>query len=128
MKFAQVRYTGPMRTHNRKGTYGEMYHFNSPSGEGSSNEVSVSVLEDAYEFVEQDVYDVEWTAQGEVVRRVGRQASSARDALTDLSYRQKQRLTSALGLEVPGNSKEDELEEALEPAVEKMIEGLNNQR
>lgn len=128
MKFAQVQYTGPMRTHNRKGESGEMYHFNSPTGGGVSNEVPVSVLEDAYEFAEQDVYDVEWTAQGEVARRVGRQASSARDALTELSYRQKQRLTSALGLDVQGNSKEDELDEALEPAVEKMIEGLNNQR
>lgn len=119
MKFAQVQYTGPMRTHNRKGKSGEMYHFNSPTGERGSNEVPVSVLEDAYEFAEQDVYDIEWTAQGEVARRVGRQASSARDALTDLSYRQKQRLTSALGLDVQGNSKEDDLDEALEPAVEK---------
>lgn len=105
-----------------------MYHFGSHTGENASDWVPVSVLEDAYDFAEQDVYDVDWTAQGEVARRVGRQASSARDALTDLSYRQKQRLTSALGLDVQGNSKEDELDEALEPAVEKMIEGLNNQR
>ena len=40
----------------------------------------------------------------------------------DLSYRQKQKMVSALGLEVKGNAPKEELEEALEPVVAEMAE------
>lgn len=127
MKIAEVKYVGPMRSHTRRGPSGEEYHFRNPMG-GEPHPTDVNSVQDARALEEQDVFDVEWTAQGEVARRVGRQASSAKDALSALSYRQKQRLTSALNLDVKGNSPEDELEEALEPAVEEMLHNIENQR
>jgi len=127
MKLAKVRYTGPMRSHMRKGVEGKLYKFSKPTGT-ESRWVPVENIDDALEFANQDVFDVEWTPQGEIARRVGRQVSSARDALTELSYRQKQRLTTSLGLEVAGNSKEEELDDALQPAVEEMVNNLTQGR
>lgn len=126
MKFAEVKYTGSMRSAHRKGADGARYRFRNPMG-GNPAPVSVRNLEDALSFAEQDVFEVDWTVQGEVARRVGKHASDAQEALGGLTYRQKQRLTTALGLDVQGNSKEEELEEALEPAVDEMIRQIENQ-
>lgn len=120
MKYAEISYVGPMRSVFRKGESGTEYRFRSPMG-GNPRPVAVHNLQDALSLAEQDVFEVDWTVQGEVAKRVGPSASNAKDALADLSYRQKQRLTSTLNLDVKGNAKEDELEEALEPAVEEML-------
>lgn len=126
MKVADVRYTGPMRSSSHKGPSGKRYLFKNPMG-GDPRPTPIHSLEDALKFAQQDVFEVDWSVQGEVARRVGPQATNAQDALRELSYRQKQRLTSALDLDVKGNSKEDELERALEPAVEEMIRQVENQ-
>lgn len=120
MKYAQVTYHGPMRSHHRRGPSGETYHWTANSSD-SSTVVDVESLADAQAFERQDVFDVRWTPQGEVARRVGPRAQDAHTVLTELSYTQKQKLVSALDLDVAGNSKEEELEEALEPVVEEMI-------
>lgn len=120
MKYAEIRYTGPMRSVHRKGESGKEYRFSNPMG-GSPRPVPVHNLQDALALDKQDVFDADWTVQGEVARRVGPSATDAHEALTGLSYRQKQKLTTALNLDVKGNAKEDELEEALEPAVDEML-------
>lgn len=127
MKYAEVSYHGPMRSMNRYGTEGTYYKFQNPMG-GEPRPEPVYNLEDALNFAKQDVFEVDWTVQGEVARRVGQQVSSAQDAMRELSYRQKQRLTTALELDVRANSKEDELEEALEPAVEEMLSQIETQK
>jgi hypothetical protein len=117
-----------MRTHNRKGPSGERYHFTNPV-DGEPTEVPVYSFEDARHFERQDdTFDTSWTAQGRVARMVGDSVSDAASVLKELSYRQKQRLTSSLNLEVKGNAPEDELDEALQPAVEEMTEQIDNTR
>ena len=120
MKYAEVNYDGPMRTAQRRGPSGEMYHFTANSSD-SATTTDVESLEDALMFAKQDVFNVDWTPQGEVARRVGPRAQDAHSVLTELSYTQKQKLVSTLNLDVAGNSKEEELEEALEPVVEEML-------
>lgn len=88
---------------------------------GEPRSTPVENIHDALEMEKQDVFDVDWTVQGEVLKRVGGQISNTKEALSSLSYRQKQKLISVLGLNVRGNSPEEELEEALEPVVEEMI-------
>lgn len=127
MKLADVSYHGPMRSATRYGEEGTYYKFRNPMG-GDPQPEAVYNLHDALRFAEQDVFEVDWTVQGEVARRVGRQVQSAQDAMRELSYRQKQRLTTALNLDVKGNSKEEELDEALEPAVEEMLQQIETQR
>lgn len=120
MKYAEVNYDGPMRTAQRRGPSGESYHFTANSSD-STTTTDVESLEDALMFAKQDVFNVSWTPQGEVARRVGPRAQDAHGVLTELSYTQKQKLVSTLNLDVAGNSKEEELEEALEPVVEEML-------
>lgn len=126
MKVAKVTYRGRMRSHNRKGVDGTTYHFNKPvSGEATT--LPVYSLEDARRFEKQDdTFEVEYTAQGQVARMVGDSISNASSVLKELSYRQKQRLTSGLNLDVKGNAPEEELDEALEPAVEEMTEQIES--
>lgn len=120
MKVAEVTYSGTMRSHNRVGRDGNIYNFKNPMG-GEPRSTPVENIHDALEMEKQDVFDVDWTVQGEVLKRVGGQISNTKEALSSLSYRQKQKLISVLGLNVRGNSPEEELEEALEPVVEEMI-------
>lgn len=128
MKVATVTYQGRMRTHNRKGPSGETYHFTNPSS-GAPTEQVVQSLEDARHFEQQDdTFDVDWTAQGRVARMVGDSVADAGSVLKNLSYRQKQRLTSSLNLDVKGNAPEEELNEALEPAVQEMTEQIETTR
>lgn len=126
MKIARARYTGTMRSHTRNCPSGESYKFRNPMG-GEPRWEDIGSVADALDLEEQNVFDVEWTTQGEVARMVGSQVETAKDALEELSYRQKQKLTTALDLDVKGNSPEEELEEALEPAVQGMVKQLETQ-
>lgn len=124
MKVATVTYNGRMRSENRTGPSGTSYHWR--QSDNGSSEVSVSSLEDAERFESLGVFSVEWTPQGKVARMAGDTVSGANSVLKELSYRQKQRLTSALDLEVKGNAPEEELDEALGPAVEEMTDTIDN--
>lgn len=119
MKVAEAQYTGPMRTHHRKGPSGERYQFRNSMG-GGSNSVEIMSVEDARKLDQQDVFDVEWTPQGKVARMVAGRVDDTSDVVKELTYRQKQKLVGALDLDIAGNAKEDEIEEALEPVVEEM--------
>ena len=125
MKVAIVKYNGRMRSENRTGPSGESYHWRQ-SDDGSSNSVGVSSLKDAKRFESLGIFEVEWTPQGKVARMAGDSVSGANSVLKELTYRQKQRLTSALDLEVKGNAPEEELDEALGPAVEEMTDTIDN--
>jgi len=123
MKVATVKYTGRGRSHNRSGPSGTEYRWsNRVSGESTA--VNVAHVEDAERFESLGGFDVEWTPQGKLVRMAGDTFTEAGALLKDLSYREKQRLTSALDLEVKGNAPEDELTEALAPAVEEMTDEI----
>lgn len=124
MKIAKARYTGPMRTHQRRGPSGRRYMFNNPPLQDSPW-VAIHTLEDARQLARNDdVFDIEWTVQGEVTRSIGDELADAADALKSLSYRQKQRLTTALGLDVSGNADEDRLDDELLPAVQDMADSM----
>lgn len=127
MKLAEVRYTGTMRSNMRKGTNGNVYKFRNPMG-GEPIPEPVYVLRDALDFEQVDELEVDWTVQGELAKRVGVKASNAADALKEMSYRQKQKLVSALEPEgVKGNAPEEELEEALQPVVEQLTTQMEMQ-
>lgn len=128
MKVATVTYQGRMRSHNRKGPSGQMYHFSNPVSDDPTT-LPVRSLEDARHFEQKsDTFELEYTAQGKVANMVGDSVSNASSVLKELSYRQKQRLTSSLNLEVKGNAPEEELDEALEPAVEEMTQRIEANR
>lgn len=123
MKVAIAKYTGRGRTHNRSGPSGAEYRW-AKRDDGESTAVAISAVEDAQRFETLGIFDVEWTPQGKVARMVGDSVQEAGSVLKDLSYREKQRLTSALNLEVKGNAPEEELTEALAPAVEEMTDEI----
>lgn len=124
MKVATARYTGRSRSHNRSGSSGNVYHWNL-NDSGESTEVDIPSVQDAEEFDQLGIFDVEWTPQGKVARMTGDTIRGASSVLKDLSYREKQRLTSALNLDVKGNAKEEELTQALAPAVEEMTDEID---
>jgi len=123
MKVATAQYTGRSRSHNRTGPSGNEYRF-TRTVDGEPRAVAISTVEDAERFETLGVFDVEWTAQGKLARMAGDSVQEAGSLLKDLSYREKQRLTSALNLEVKGNAPEEELTEALAPAVEEMTDSI----
>lgn len=125
MKVATVTYTGRMSSHNRTGPSGTRYHWNQTTSD-DQEPVEVKSLEDAEQFENQSVFDVTWTPQGKVARMAGDKVSGASSVLKELSYRQKQRLTSALDLDVKGNAPEESLDEALAPAVDEMTDQIDN--
>lgn len=127
MKLAEVRYVGPMRSHQRRGPSGEQYKFRNPMG-GDARPVAVDSLRDAQALADNDVFDVSWTPQGEVAKRLGGSVQTATTALKDISYRKKQKLVTALDADVKGNAPESELEAALEPMVEELVTEMEHQR
>lgn len=114
MKIADVTYTGNMRTMRTTGASGEVYRFKNPLG-GDPRPINLESIEEAKYFERKgDVYEVEWTVLG----LLAKSAKPPVDALTDLGYRQKQKI--AKRFDVKANQKEDELEEELKPYVEEL--------
>lgn len=113
-----------MQSHYRRGPSGRRYRFDNPTTT-ESPWVDVHTVDDARDLERNDdVFEIEWTVQGEVTRSIGDEVSDAADALKDLTYRQKQRLTTALGLDVSGNADEARLDDELKPAVQDMAESM----
>lgn len=122
MKLAEVRYVGPMRSHIRTAPSGQDYTFRKGQGDAPDVLAPVSVLEDASAFDRMEQFEVEWTTRGQLLRRVAGPVDDATEVIADLSYRQKQRLVQALGIDVSANSSEEELEAALQPVAEEMAQ------
>lgn len=123
-KIAQVRYTGTMRTHNRRGPSGEQYRFSHPPGD-APRVVPVHDIEDAEAFASVDVLDVEWTGMGRAVAELDGPATGAEAMLEGMGYRAKRRLAKHLDLTFDGNPKEAELDDALEGEVEELQKAMN---
>ena len=124
MKVAKARYTGPMRSQKRRGPSGTKYHFSNPPG-SDGIWVAISSVEDAEKFESLSVFDVKWTIRGRASRSLGDRVTNATSAVTDFSDRQKERLVSALNLDVSKTSEKSQLEKELEPAVEEMAQQMD---
>lgn len=121
MNIAKVYYEGRSLRHSRRGPSGERYQFSKGQQGAPDVPAAVESVKDALYFADSGVFRVEWTTAGQIVK-----ASQALEAptdsieamLTDMAYRQKQKLAKELGLSAGGT--EDELNERLKPEVEEL--------
>lgn len=123
MIVAEVKYTGTMRSQFARG-----YKFSYPSGQSGPIPTDIYSVEDAEWFERQDVYEVEWTSQGKLARKIGGHVDNAKEALEQLGYRQKQKLVKAYEVNIRANAGEEELDEALEPIAEEMVKQMEVQQ
>lgn len=122
-KIAEVRYTGSMRSHTRRGPSGEQYRlYNTPHTDDKWEPVYEVV--DAHAFEDADVLDFRWTGMGKVLSELDGPASETEAMLEQLGYRAKRRIAKRLGLEFDGNPKEAQLDEALEPELDDLQEAM----
>lgn len=127
MKVAQVAYTGPMQSKNVTGPSGESYNLQHPMG-GDPIPVDVHSLEDMEFFERNDsVYDIEWTAQGELAKRTAGPVTNAKEVLEDIAYHQKRSLVSTFNLD-PESQSEDDIDEVLEDEIETLEKQMTTQR
>lgn len=122
MKVAEVRYTGRSRRHHRRGPSDEEYRWLRRTSGVADTVEEVQNLEDALYFAEKEVFDVEWTALGRLAKETEGPVTEAEAALQQIGYRQKQKVAKALGLNAGGS--EDELEDRLEPEIERLQEHM----
>jgi len=127
MKYAEVKYTGPMNSVNVRAPSGERYRLTNPMG-GSPTPVAITSMEDVEHFERNDsVYDIEWTSTGEIARRVTGPISSVSDVLTEIGYHEKKRIAKALGVEPDtAHPTQEELNEELEPVVKDLQQQMEN--
>lgn len=121
MKIATVYYEGQNRRHSRRGPSDERYQFQ--KGQRGSPDIPAETdsVEDALYFAENDTFRVEWTAVGKVAKasqELEGPATGIESMLSEMGYRQKQKLAKSLGLKAGGP--EDELDERLKPEVEQL--------
>lgn len=124
MKVADVYYTGRSRHHTRRGPSDERYVFKRRTSGVEDLPAEVHNVEDAIYFAESDEFDVQWTAVGELAKRTEGPVEDAKAALSEMAYRQKQKVAKALG--VKANKSEDELDEALAPEIERLEQQMEN--
>ena len=120
MNVAEARYTGRMRSANRRvpasnTSYRLPRYDNQPEREW----VAVTSADDARWLAEQDDVEVRWNRLGQLQAASG----DALEVLAEWSYRQKQKLVQELNLDVPANSAEDDLETAIHEYVEETDAG-----
>lgn len=113
MKAADVTYVGTMRSNTyRVAPLGTKMRF-------TRNEpVSFDDIDVIEWFEDQSAFDVEWTVWGELKRDATDNNISVQEAISDWSYRAKQRLATTLG--VKGNLGEEEMERELKEEVERL--------
>lgn len=118
MKVAKVRYTEGARVRTFTGPTGQKYTFKHYT-EGK-HYASVEEVEDALFFDDRDSFVVSWTPAGLIARATHGSIESAKEVLSSLDYRQKQKLAKDRGIKA--NQSEEELEEELQKAVEQLAE------
>lgn len=121
MKVATVYYEGRQRRHSRRGPSDERYHFAKGSRGAPDQPAEVESVKDALFFGRLDNFRVEWSAVGRIAQlsqELERPADDIEAMLTEMGYRQKQRLAKSLGISAGGT--EDELEDRLRPEVERL--------
>lgn len=127
MKYAEVTYSGPMQTHNERGPSGETYRFVNPQG-GSPRATAVESVTDALFFEEKgSPFEVEWSAQGDLIKKAGGPISDASEVLKEIGYHQKKKIAKSFGVH-PDDSHPDQeqLNEELEPVVEDLKKQMEN--
>lgn len=127
MKVATVYYDGRQRRHSRRGPSDERYHFSKGALGADDQPAHVESVKDALYFAGLENFEVEWTAVGRVAQlsqELESPAEGIEAMLTDMGYRQKQRLAKSLGLKAGGT--EDELNERLKPEVERLQQQMED--
>lgn len=127
MKVADVYYDGRSLRHSRRGPTDERYNFSRGQGGAPDVPAEVESITDALYFDRTEDFRVEWTALGHVARQsqaLDAPSSGIEAMLTDMGYRQKQKLAKRLGLKAHGT--EDELTERLQPEIERLEEQMEN--
>lgn len=117
MKLADVTYEGPMRTHTYRCTSGRSYTFVRGRPKPIDN------LDDAREMAKG--FEVDWTLHGEIARRTDGSLEQAREVVSEMGYRQKQKLAKTVGIKA--NQSEEDLEEELKEQVEGLQAVAENQ-
>lgn len=87
--------------------------------------VPVESVEDAAYFDDHQSFAVEWTPAGLIARATSGAASSVKDALEALDYRDKQKLAKEYGIKA--NRSEEELTEELNEAAEELAQQVQYQ-
>lgn len=119
MKIATITYTGNTRQKTHRGPSGRQYVF-------GSTDTATDSVEDAEFFDDKPNYNVDWTTVGMLARRYADGYSSAKKALSEMGYRQKQKLAKAAG--VQANQAEEDLEEELEEFAEQLQHDMEHQQ
>lgn len=124
MKVAEVYYVGRGRRHSRRGPTDQRYSWQRRSSDADADDrpAAVDNVEDALYFDELDVFRVEWSPVGKIVKNTEGPVSEAGEALQNMGYRQKQKLAKSLGIKADG--KEEELNERLQPEVDRLKEQM----
>jgi len=127
MKYAEVKYTGPMNSVNVRGPSGEKYRLTNPMG-GSPKPVAINSIDDVRHFEQNEsVYDVEWSSTGEIARKVTGPINSVSDVLSEIGYHEKKRIAKALGVKPDSaHPTQEELNEELEPVVKDLQQQMEN--
>lgn len=122
MKVAEVRYTGRGIRHSSRGPSDKRYSWVRRTSGVSDSVVEIHNVEDALYFDRKEAYDVEFTPLGHLAVKVEGPVNEAEAALAALGYREKQRIAKSLGINAGGT--ESELEERLEPEIERLKEQM----
>lgn len=121
MKIATVYYEGRQRRHSRRAPSDQRYNFAKGSMGAPDTPADVRSVQDALYFDSEETFRVEWTPAGKVAK-LAQGLEGATDGieamLSEMGYRQKQRLAQSLGLSAGGS--EEELTERLYPEVERL--------
>lgn len=126
MKYADIKYVGPMQSQITRRPSGEKYTLKNPMG-GSPTPTPCSSLQDALSFDSNDAYEVEWTAKGEVAKKASGPISDVSEILSEFGYHQKKKLAKAFGVPTEdSHPTEDELDEELEPVVQDLKQQMEN--
>lgn len=125
MKVAKVRFTAGARVHTHTVASTRTDYTFKHYTDGVYW-VPVETVEDAAYFDDHESFAVEWTPAGLIARATSGAASSVKEALKSLDYRDKQKLAKENGIQA--NQSEEELEAELKEAAEELAQQLEHQR
>lgn len=119
MNVAEARYVGSKRHQHLRSPHGTDYLLGRHASDPEASWVAVEAVEDARWLADQPAIEVRWKPLGRLKAATG----DAADALTDWSYRQKQKLVAELDLDIAGNAPEEEMDEALQAVLDDIERG-----
>lgn len=115
MHVAEARYTGQMRSATRRLPDGSRITLRRYTEPGDHEWRGLDSVEAAERLEDEDDIEVRWNTIGRLQALSGDLAG----ALSDWSYRQKQKIVGEMDeADVPGNAPEEELEQAIRDHVE----------